>query len=99
MPPKKKFRSSRSKARKFTGNMYTRRKELESKEASADQESVKRSDEVHSDKTDTSRSNVNVPETSSSFALQGKVHGLSSEESKPESSASNVSSHIRSFGP
>ena len=92
MPPKKKFRSGRSKTRKFTGTMYTRRKELESKEASADQESVERSDEVDSDETDTSRSNVSVPEPSSSFALQGKVHGLSSKESKPESSASDVDS-------
>jgi len=92
MPPKKKFRSGRSKTRKFTGTMYTRRKELESKEASADQESVERSDEVDSDETDASRSNVSVPEPSSSFALQGKVHGLSSKESKPESSASDVDS-------
>lgn len=92
MPPKKKFRSGRSKKRKFTGNTYTRRKELESKEASADQESVERSDEVVSDETDASRSNVSLPATSSSFASQGKVRGLSNEESKPESSASDVDS-------
>lgn len=46
MPPKKKFRSGRATRRKFTGNIYTRRKELVSKEASVDQESVERSDKV-----------------------------------------------------
>lgn len=46
MPPKKKFRSGRATKRKFTGSIYTRRKELELKEASADQESVERSDKV-----------------------------------------------------
>lgn len=90
MPPKKKFRRGRGKKRKFTGNMYTRRKELELKEASEDQESVKRGDKVDSDKTDTSRSNSNMSENTSSFALLGKVQGLSIKKSKSESRSSDV---------
>ena len=70
--------------------MYTRRKELESNEASADQESVERSDEVDSDETDASRSNFNVSENTSSFASLGKVQGLSSKKSESESSSSDV---------
>ena len=40
MPPKKKFRSGRSKKRRFAGNRYTVKKKKTENEASVDQESA-----------------------------------------------------------
>ena len=89
MPPKKKFRSGRTKKRKFTGKIYTRRKESASKEASADQEAVERSDEEDSDKTDASRSNFDMSENTY-FASPGNVQKLPIKEYESESSSSDV---------
>jgi len=52
MPPKKKFRSGRAKKRKFTGNKYTRQKNLMVKETLVELESIEKSDESDLDRLD-----------------------------------------------
>ena len=88
MPPKKKFRSGRSKKRKFTGNKYTRQKNLEVKEALVEQESIEESDESDLDRLDETDTLPSSSDNLSSHVLPRKPHELSNTKLETETSSS-----------
>lgn len=76
MPPKRKFRSARRKKRKFTGNVYTRKRKLSENESTVG--STEESEASDNDKE------VVTPKQSTPDSARAKVKTLSASVKKLE---------------
>ena len=78
MPPKKKFRSGRSKKWRFTGNRYTVKEKKANNEASIGHESVK--EQKQSSSTDTTKVKSLPVSVRKLDEISNESHNSSSEE-------------------